>query len=149
MAEYAFVFVHSYSSEAPNWSEVVFGIGEREGRLCTARRLSHEFGLSIVANDALDAGNRACYAAHGIENIGTARNTYDEVVSALVRSGAGRVLFVSSPDHLPRVVRDALAAGGVASLFAASEVAFSQAGPADVTIGEPPHAKEQRENHDA
>ena len=149
MAEYALVFVHSYTSEAPNWSEVVFGIGGREGRLCTARRLAREFGLPIVANDGMDAGNRACYAAHGIENIGTARNTYDEVVSALVRSGSGRVLFVSSPDHLPRVVRDALAAGGAGSLFAASEVAFSQTGPAGVTIGEPPHAKERRQNHDA
>ena len=149
MAEYAFVFVHSYSSEAPNWSEVVLGIGEREGRLCTARRLAREFDLPIVANDGLDARNRACYEAHGIENIGTARNTYDEVVSALVRSGPGRVLFVSSPDHLPRVVRDALAAGGAGSLFTASEVAFSQAGAAGVSIGEPPHAKERRQSHDA
>ena len=148
MEKYALVFVHRYNSETSNWSKVVFGLGGREGRLCTARRLAREFNLPIVANDGLDARNRACYAPHGIENIGTARYTYDEVVSALVRSGPGRILFVSSPDHLPRVVRDAMAAGAAGSLFAASEVAFSQAGAAGVSIGEPPHAKERRQSHD-
>lgn len=60
-----------------------------------------------------------------------------------------RFLFVSSPDHLPRVVRDALAAGGAGSLFATSDAVFSQAGRASVSIGERPHAKERPQNHDA
>ena len=60
----------------------------------------------------------------GIENINTALNTKDEVISALARSGRGRVLFVKSPDHLPRVACDALAAGGLGSVFVAWECLF-------------------------
>lgn len=111
------------------------------GRVDRALEIGKELGVPVVANDRLDRRNWTLYKKMGIENINTALNTKDEVISALARSVRGRVLFVTSPDHLPRVARDALAAGGSDSVFVASEVPLSEAGAEGVQILEPAHNK--------
>jgi hypothetical protein len=136
-----FVFLHSYSSVAPNWHDVVMGLNEQAGRLTRAMQLAHNIACPVIANDARDEENAALYESKAILNLGTACNTQDEVVSALAHSQFGRVLFVSSPDHLPRIVRDATAAGGTHAFFAASDVPFSDQGPSQVEIVEPAHRK--------
>ncbi|MDF0599279.1 hypothetical protein P1J78_00910 [Psychromarinibacter sp. C21-152] len=103
--------------------------------------LARDLDVAVIANDARDENNAALYEARGIRNLGTALRTRDEVVSALAHSRTGEVLFVSSPDHLPRVVRDAMAQGGTRALFAASDVPFSAYGPGQVDIREPAHRK--------
>ena len=132
-----FVFVHSYRSDAPNWSDVMLGGEARKGRLTVARDWAARLGVPLIANDKLDLGNHALYRKEGVRNIATALRTCDEVRSALEESRTGRVMFVTSPDHLPRVVRDALALGGTEALFVSSQVAHSSAGPAGVDIKEP------------
>ena len=134
-----FVFVHSYTSRAANWKAVMIGEGLREGRIATAKRLACALSVPVIADDKHDAANHDLFAREGIEKIGTALRTQDEVCAALQRSRGGAVLFVTSPDHLPRVVRDVLAAGGTRALFASSEIPFSQAGPGAVRIDEPAH----------
>lgn len=132
-----FVFVHSYRSDAPNWRAVMQGDAGRAGRLRTARAWADRLGVPVLANDRIDTGNHALYARDGVTNLATALRTEDEVRSALAHSRTGRVLFVSSPDHLPRVARDAMKLGGTGALFAASEVPHSTAGAAGVMISEP------------
>jgi hypothetical protein len=134
-----FVFVHSYTSRAENWKAVMIGEGPREGRIATAKRLARALCVPVLADDMHDAANHDLFKREGIENIGKALRTRDEACAALQRSRDGAVLFVTSPDHLPRVVRDVLAAGGTRALFAASEVPFSGAGPGAVRIDEPAH----------
>lgn len=124
----AFVFVHSYSSAAQNWADVMVGTDAAPGRLPAALSHAEALGVPVVADDREDAQNRALYERHGVQNLGTALRTQDEVRSALAHAGSARVLFVTSPDHLPRVVRDVMAAGGTLSLFAAAATAFSKAG---------------------
>jgi hypothetical protein len=141
MALLDFVFVHSYSSCEENWEVVSIGYKAQLGRITKAVKLADELGVPVVANDKIDDRNHACYDAYGIENLYTARNTKEEVRSALKKSQSGKVLFVSSPDHLPRVVRDVLALGGTSALFAASDTAFSQIGVKGVVVTEPPHKK--------
>jgi hypothetical protein len=136
-----FVFVHSYSSNSPNWCDVMLGDGAASGRVGRALDLGRELGIPVVANDSRDRRNHALYNDKGIRNIGTALNTEDEVQSALSLSSHGRVLFVTSPDHLPRVVRDTLVAGGVNCLFCASGVPFSEEGVRGVRVLEPEHHK--------
>ena len=143
-----FVFVHSYSSEALNWQAVMIGDREREGRIATAKRWADAFSVPVVANDKHDTGNHDLFVREGIENICTALRTRDEAQAALDRSRSGAVLFVTSPDHLPRVVRDVLAAGGLRALFASSDIPFSEKGAAAVEIKEPPHGSEVP-HHDA
>lgn len=137
----AFVFVHSYSSAAPNWEAVQLGLPGRAGRVHRALQLAAEFGVRVVANDAVDSRNARLYADHGIENIATALDTRDEVASAVTLAGGRRIVFVTSPDHLPRVARDALACGASDPLFAASAVPFSEVGAAGVAVQEPWHRK--------
>ncbi|WP_299821253.1 hypothetical protein [uncultured Roseibium sp.] len=137
--EFAFVFVHSYSSAAGNWLAVMEGTGSKMGRLPTAFALAEAFSLSVVADDAIDSDNQDLLRRWRVENFGRARNTRDEILSALAEAGSAGVIFVSSPDHLPRVVREALTAREQGCLFAASEVPFSDNGPAAVKIEEPPH----------
>ena len=134
-----FVFVHSYTSAAPNWHAVMIGDGQHEGRLGTAKRLASLLSVPLLADDRYDSRNHDLFVREGIENIGSAKRTRDEVRAALQRSHRGAVLFVTSPDHLPRVVRDVLAAGGTRAMFASSEVPFSAGGAAAVDIKEPPH----------
>lgn len=136
-----FVFLHSYSSVAPNWHDVVMGHSGQAGRLTRAMQLAQDLACPVIANDARDGENAALYESKAILNLGTACNTQDEVVSALAHSQFGRVLFVSSPDHLPRIVRDTMTAGGCHALFAASDVPFSEPGPSQVEIVEPAHQK--------
>ncbi|PZA00701.1 hypothetical protein A6K26_000075 [Gammaproteobacteria bacterium 2W06] len=136
-----FVFIHSYSSRADNWEAVMVGTDERTGRLRRALDLAEHLGVNTVANDRHDDKNAALFAAFGVHNLMTAERTLDEVRSALEFAGGEPVLFVTSPDHLPRVVRDVLQSGGHTSLFAASDVSFSDAGVAGVTVSEPIHAK--------
>lgn len=136
-----FVFLHSYSSVAPNWHDVVMGQNEQAGRLTRAMQLARNLACPVIANDARDEENAGLYESKAILNLRTACNTQDEVVSAIAHSQFGRVLFVSSPDHLPRIVRDATAAGGTAAFFAASDVPFSDHGPSHVKIVEPAHRK--------
>lgn len=134
-----FVFVHSYASKARNWRAVMIGDGRRPGRVETAKRLAGALSVPLIADDRHDAGNHDLFAREGIENISTALRTQDEVRAALDRSHAGAVLFLSSPDHLPRVVRDVLVAGGTRAMFASSEIPFSEGGVAAVDVHEPPH----------
>lgn len=141
MRSLEFVFVHSFTSKAGNWAEVMLGDEGRSGRLMRAEALAADLGLPLIANDATDAQNSALYAERGIENLNTARNTRDEVRFALDRSARGGVLFVSSPDHLPRIVRDALSLGGTRCLFAASDIPFSEDGAGGVVVQEPAHLK--------
>lgn len=141
LPEFAFVFVHSYSSEEANWRDVMVGTPACPGRILAARRWARHFGLPIIANDSIDPDSAALLAEWGIENLGTARRTRDEVDSALKLAGDKSVIFVSSPDHLPRVVRDAMAAGGYRSVFASSSVSFSASGPEAVVIREPEHLR--------
>jgi len=141
MALLDFVFVHSYSSCEDNWDVVSIGNGTLLGRITKAVQLADELGVPVVANDKIDVRNHSCYDAYGIENLYTARNTKEEVRSALAKSNSGKVLFVSSPDHLPRVVRDVLALGGTSAFFAASDTAFSQVGVKGVVVEEPAHKK--------
>lgn len=117
-----FVFVHSYSSNMPNWQDVVIGDETRQGRLLRAQRFACDLQVPVIANDSFDARNDDLYRQHGVQNLRTALNTRDEVTSALAQSPRRVVLFVSSPDHLPRVVRDALGLGGSRCLFASSDV---------------------------
>lgn len=139
--DFAFVFVHSYSSAETNWRDVMVGSKTKPGRILTARAWAGRFDLPILANDSIDPDNAALLNEWGIENLATARNTRDEVESALELAQDKCVIFVSSPDHLPRVVRDAMAAGGFGSLFAASPVSFSASGPEAVIIKEPKHLR--------
>lgn len=141
MKLFEFVFLHSYSSVAPNWHDVVMGHNEQAGRLNRAMQLAQNLACPVIANDACDEQNAALYDSEAILNLGTAYNTHDEVVSALEYSQFGHVLFVSSPDHLPRIVRDATAAGGTQAFFAASDVPFSDQGSSQVEIVEPAHRK--------
>ena len=134
-----FVFVHSYSSRSDNWLDVMVGTDDRPGRLLKAWMLAKQFDVPVMANDAYDSRNADLLTRFNAENLMTAKRTQDEVRSALAYSHNGRVLFVTSPDHLPRVVRDVLAAGGVQAVFAASAVPFSTAGVESVVIDEPPH----------
>lgn len=136
-----FVFVHSYSSNMPNWQDVVIGDETRQGRLLRAQRLARDLQVPVIANDSFDARNDDLYRQHGVQNLRTALNTRDEVTSALAQSPRRAVLFVSSPDHLPRVVRDALRLGGSRCLFASSDVSFSEIGVNGVEVREPHHAK--------
>lgn len=136
-----FVFVHAYSSQAANWAEVMVGASGRKGRLQRAQELAAMLGLPVRANDKLDEKNRALFIEHGIENFATALNTEDEVRTALDASPRRSVLFVSSPDHLPRIAREALAYGGERCLFAASDVPFSDLGAKGVEVREPVHMK--------
>lgn len=106
-------------------------------------QLAHGLACPVIANDAHDQENAVLYDRTAISNLGTAFNTQDEVVSAITHSQFGRVLFVSSPDHLPRIVRDATVAGGTQAFFAASDVPFSDRGPSEVKIVEPAHRKRE------
>lgn len=133
-----FVFVHSYSSRSCNWREVVLGTEHLEGRLTKGVRLSRELSVPVFADDALDGDNRAIYQEYGVGNFKPTHCTRDEVRSALDYSQARRVLFVTSTDHLPRVVRDAMALGGVNALFAASGVPCSTKGPGAAEVIESP-----------
>lgn len=136
-----FVFVHSYSSTADNWHDVMLGKNSLDGRIGKAQKLAAEYAIPLVANDMADTQNRNLYRELGITNLATARNTHDEVVSALRASVDGAVLFVTSPDHLPRVVRDVMAENGVHCLFAASDISFSPSGAKGVNVIEPAHEK--------
>ena len=136
-----FVFVHSYSSTADNWRDVMLGKSGMDGRVTKARILADQFSIPLVANDMVDGQNKTLHRELGITNLETARNTRDEVISALDASVDGAVLFVTSPDHLPRVVRDAMAENGVHCLFAASDISFSPFGAKGVKILEPAHEK--------
>ncbi|AXX99205.1 YdcF family protein [Profundibacter amoris] len=136
-----FVFVHSYSSTADNWHDVMLGKNGVDGRIGKAQKLADEYSIPLIANDIADARNRKLYRDLGITNLATARNTRDEVVSALKASVDGAVLFVTSPDHLPRVVRDVMAENGVRCLFAASDISFSPSGAKGVNVIEPAHEK--------
>lgn len=136
-----FVFVHSYSSTADNWHDVMLGKNGVDGRIGKAQKLADEYSIPLIANDMADARNRKLYRDLGITNLATARNTRDEVVSALNASVDGAVLFVTSPDHLPRVVRDVMAENGVHCLFAASDISFSPSGAKGVNVIEPAHEK--------
>lgn len=138
---YEFLFVHSYSSNTVNWQQVQIGSPEQKGRILAALDLGKAMGLPVVANDGIDMTNHRCFELYGIENLRTARNTTEEVESALRKSKLGRVIFLTSPDHLPRVAREALARGAYNALFASSEVSFSREGARAVKIIEPPHAK--------
>ncbi|KEO57105.1 hypothetical protein [Thioclava indica] len=136
-----FVFVHSYSSKAENWAQVMLGDDSNSGRLTRAIALAEELKLPLLANDALDDENARLFASHEIPNLGTARNTADEVRLALEYSDRRAILFVSSPDHLPRVVRDALVLRGNSCVFASSDVPFSETGVEAVEVREPAHLK--------
>lgn len=136
-----FVFVHSYWSNFENWETVQIGREGSEGRLLTALRLSEALGTTVLANDAIDARNKSLYHAHGIENLETAKCTFDEVGSALAASTCGCVLFVTSPDHLPRVVRDVMICGGHNAVFASSQTPMSELGATGVKIIEPRYEK--------
>lgn len=144
-----FVFLHSYSSASENWKEVVFGSEGRSGRLTRAQSIVRDFDLPLLANGAEDEQNIALHRCEAIQNLGSARNTRDEVRSALAASDTGGALFVSSPDHLPRVVRDTMAEGGTHALFAASDIAFSATSAAAIEIREPPHRRLARHADDA
>jgi hypothetical protein len=117
------------------------GTDERTGRLRRAVDLAEHFDVSTVANDRHDDKNAALFAAFGVHNLKTAERTLDEVRSALAFSGCEPVLFVTSPDHLPRVVRDVFRCGGYTSLFAASDVPFSTQGVEAVEVTEPGHTR--------
>ena len=117
------------------------GTGERTGRLKRALDFAEYFGVSTVANDYHDEKNAALFAEFGVYNLKTAERTIDEVRSALTFSGGEPVIFVTSPDHLPRVVRDVLRCGGYTSLFAASDVPFSMQGIEAVQVTEPGHTR--------
>lgn len=106
-----------------------------------AQSIAQAFDLPLIANDAEDEQNIALSRHEVIRNLGSARNTRDGARSALAASDAGGVLFVSSPDHLPRVVRDAVAEGGACAMFAASDIAFSAIGAAAVEIWEAPQGR--------
>jgi hypothetical protein len=136
-----FVFVHSYFSRADNWLSVTVGTDESTGRLRRALDVSEQLGVSTVANDRHDDKNAALFAAFGVHNLKTAERTLDEVRSALVFSGGEPVVFVTSPDHLPRVVRDVFRCGGYRSLFAASGVPFSMQRVEAVEVIEPGHTR--------
>ena len=146
VTDYDFIFVHSYSSNAPNWQQVQIGCAARKGRILAALDIAASFGLPVIANDGIDTTNQRCFELYGIENLRTARNTAEEVESALRKSALGRVIFLTSPDHLSRVVREALARGAYDALFASSEVSFSREGAGGVRIVEPPHAKHMRDS---
>lgn len=133
-----FVFVHSYSSRSHNWMDVMVGTGDKPGRLLRALALASASGVKVLADDKYDKENMRLLDEFRIENLKTARRTRDEAQSALNHSATGSVLFVTSPDHLPRVVRDVLALGGTKALFTSSEVPFSRTGPASVIVREPP-----------
>ncbi|WP_415893399.1 hypothetical protein ACMXYN_02785 [Neptuniibacter sp. PT8_73] len=141
MNEIEFIFVHSYSSNSTNWHKVVWGFDDKSGRLSKALYLSDKLGVPVVADDKYDQKNHISYSEHGVKNLKTAENTLQEVKSALNYSEMGRVLFVTSPDHLPRVVRDVMLLGGESSFFSASDVPFSTFGVEGVLIQEPPHQK--------
>lgn len=134
-----FVFVHSYTSLAANWRLVMLGDDLRKGRLTRALDLAEAWQVPIFASDVSDQENGALYARHHVQNLANARRTLEEIRAARAKSQSGVIMFVSSPDHLPRVVRDCMAVGLTRSVFMASDVAFSDDGPAAVQIGEPRH----------
>lgn len=135
------IFVHSYSSEADNWQEVVIGSDKMYGRLTLALKLASELNIPIVTNDMLDLKNIELYKKYNIFNLKTARNTKDEVLSVLEYEKQGGILFISSPDHLPRVVRDVLICRGYRCYFRSSDVEMSKSGVNEVVVEEPPHKK--------
>lgn len=135
------VFLHSYSSSNQNWESVVLGQDGKEGRLTTAKRLAAHFQVRVIASDRSDDKNISLYKTENIANLKAADSTQEEIRSALSFDRSARWLFVSSPDHLPRVVRDVLAQGAAGSLFCASQIQFSCAGPQAVEISEPSHRK--------
>ena len=132
-----FVFVHSYSSQNRNWQQVMLGSEESPGRLLTALKIARNFDVPVIANDSFDEKNIRLFEESGVHNLNTAKRTTDEVESAIKYSKEGFVLFVTSPDHLPRVVRDTLAAGATNAFFHSSDVPFSAEGAAGVIISEP------------
>ncbi|MEP1472111.1 MAG: hypothetical protein ABJK25_14140 [Halieaceae bacterium] len=136
-----FVFVHSYSSDNANWRDVMLGNGAQSGRLTRGRQLAHELGVPLLANDKVDQRNRELFSEGEVTNMATAKNSADEVSSALRKAAGQPVMFVTSPDHLPRVVKEVMIAGGENCLFAASDIAFSESGAAGVMVIEPPHSK--------
>jgi len=136
-----FVFVHSYSSAEKNWEEVVLGNGLQSGRLTRACELAKQFNCPVLSNDKKDLVNISLYEDLNIKNMGTALNTFEEVRSAIELSETGEICFVSSPDHLPRVVRDAAICGATKAIFACSDVEFLYSGAFSVKIEEPSHVK--------
>lgn len=114
------------------------GTEGQPGRVLKALALASEWDVRVVADDAYDGKNGQLLERFGIENFRTAKRTQDEARSALDHSVHGRLLFVTSPDHLPRVVRDVLALGGTNALFCSSDVPFSEAGVGAVIVDEPP-----------
>lgn len=135
----AFVFVHSYSSCNPNWHEVMVGDGKKVGRLSKAKAVAAELGLVVRANDKLDHKNKDLLKSEGVLVSETAVCTGDEIKYALDVAQNKSVVFVTSPDHLPRVVRDALLLGGSMSWFLASDIPFSAEGVGGVSVVEPDH----------
>ena len=119
----------------------MIGSDGRSGRLNRATTLARELDLPVIADDTADNKKAAFYDRHEILNLNDAYNTWDEVISALAHSRTGGVLFVTSLDHLPRVVRDAMAQGATNALFASSDVPFFEVSPSDVQVLEPKHQK--------
>lgn len=117
----------------------MMGYKSQPGRLRKAKQMSRILNLPIVANDGFDPLNNRLFKKTNVENIGTALNTRDEVYSALVRGSW--VLFITSPDHLPRVVKEVMILGGYSSVFMASETQFSTPGVLGVEVLEPSHLK--------
>lgn len=137
MAQSALVFVHSYNSMAHNWHDVVFGSRAQPGRLRKAISVARELNASVIADDSFDRPNQRLYRRLGIENLGLAKTTRDEVRNFLKRAPRdARKVFVSSPDHLPRVTRDALALNAQNTMFAASDTAYTPSGAAGVSVHE-------------
>mgnify|MGYP007057112971 CR=1 FL=1 len=111
------------------------------GRLLRGQNLADELRVPLVASDRWDRVNRELFERFKVLNLKTAERTIEEVQSALEFSGGKPVFFVTSPDHLPRVVRDVLSCGGLNSIFGSSDSAFSTQGVADVKGREPGHSK--------
>lgn len=101
-----FFFLHASSSQPANWADVMIGISGRNCSLLNMQELATMLCLRVVGNDKLDEKNRALSIEHGIENLATALKIETKVRTALNSNPCRSVLFVSSPDHLPRIVRD-------------------------------------------
>lgn len=133
----AMVFLHSYDSIEPNWHAVVFGSRTRPGRLRTALAVARELNAPVIADDGFDHPNQRLYRRVGIENIGKAKTTHDEVTNFLAQAPrAARKVFVTSPDHLPRVARDALAMQAENAVFTASATPYTRGGVTAVQVRE-------------
>jgi hypothetical protein len=117
----------------------MLGCGQNSGRLTRAIDIARKIGVDVEADDKVDIQSKSLMESMGINVFQDSTSTEEEVVGALKRAQGMPVLFVSSPDHLPRVVRDALKHGAVNCFFAASEVPFSANGVASVEIIEPKH----------